>query len=71
MEKSSIMKCFRCSGPMAREMFFDTSERYWGWKCMLCGEIIDPVILNNRNAMLMGRGISPTRERPHATKAHL
>jgi hypothetical protein len=32
-------------------------EEYWGWKCLMCGEIIDPVILKNRYLMSIGQEI--------------
>jgi len=53
---------------MIREMFRDMCERHWGWKCMICGEIIDPVILENRQAMMMARGGVQGRYQP--AKAH-
>jgi hypothetical protein len=41
-------KCSRCGGLMTLQKFYSLSEVFWGWKCLLCGEIIDPVILENR-----------------------
>ncbi len=45
--------CPRCSGSMARESFLDLRDDtgafcFDGWRCMVCGEIIDPLILANR-----------------------
>ena len=42
------MKCHRCSGMMVHEKFYG-NEPFWGWKCIHCGEVFDPVILENRN----------------------
>jgi hypothetical protein len=42
------MKCHRCSGMMVHEKFYG-GEPFWGWKCINCGEVFDPVILENRN----------------------
>jgi hypothetical protein len=42
------MKCYRCSGMMVYEKFYG-NEPFWGWKCLHCGEVFDPVILENRN----------------------
>jgi hypothetical protein len=46
------MRCPRCKGIMAQQKFYGLGEFFWGWKCMCCGEIIDPVILENRDESL-------------------
>jgi len=51
------MPCPRCGGVMSREQFISreggsTAQPYEGWRCLSCGEVIDPLILLNR----MGRG---------------
>jgi len=33
---------------MAYEQFFGNQEHFWGWRCIFCGEIVDDVILENR-----------------------
>jgi hypothetical protein len=33
---------------MVNEQFVGDQERFWGWRCILCGEIVDDVILENR-----------------------
>ncbi len=43
------MKCHRCGGVMVFEKFYSTSEDFLGWRCVICGEIVDQVILENRN----------------------
>ena len=42
------MKCPRCSGHMIFEKFYGFQEQYFGWRCIICGEILDQVILENR-----------------------
>jgi len=42
------MKCDRCGRAMAYEQFFGDQEHFWGWRCIFCGEIVDDVILENR-----------------------
>lgn len=46
------MDCPRCHGTMVVDHFVDllTSSEIWmpGWRCLMCGEVIDPLILKNR-----------------------
>ena len=47
------MDCPRCKGVMTQEVFEDLLDDtgnlcFKGWRCLLCGEILDPVIANNR-----------------------
>lgn len=46
------MECMRCHGLMVVDRFVDleASEQaeFTGWRCVLCGSIIDPVITANR-----------------------
>ena len=47
------MRCPRCKGMMVKERFQDiqddTGQIYFhGWRCLVCGEILDPVIVTNR-----------------------
>jgi hypothetical protein len=58
MDKLLLRKCPRCSGTIAYDKFYGSHEQFWGWKCLICGEIIDPVILANRQLMRSGRRIS-------------
>jgi hypothetical protein len=51
IEKSGFhpyAKCSRCGAPMTLQKFYSLTEVFWGWRCLLCGEIVDPVILENR-----------------------
>lgn len=40
--------CQRCGGRMFFEKFYDVSSIFYGWHCVMCGEILDPVILLHR-----------------------
>jgi uncharacterized Zn finger protein len=47
------MECPRCSGEMAYEVFQDMQDdtgniSFYGWRCIICGEILDSVIVSNR-----------------------
>ncbi len=47
------MDCARCDGLMVQDYFYDVQESFgetWaqGWRCISCGEIIDPVIQSHR-----------------------
>jgi hypothetical protein len=44
------MKCHRCGSVMVYEKFYGPEEHFLRWRCVLCGEIIDQVILGNREA---------------------
>jgi hypothetical protein len=48
------MRCHRCKGIMSYEKFYGAHENFWGWRCLCCGDIIDPIILENRG--LIGTG---------------
>lgn len=47
------MECPRCSGWMSAESFDDFRDdtgnfKFQGWRCFVCGDIVDPIILENR-----------------------
>jgi len=44
------MKCNHCGSVMVREIFHGHDEPFWGWRCIKCGEILDEMILENRQA---------------------
>ena len=44
------MKCHRCGSVMVCERFYGLGENFLGWGCVQCGEILDEVILENRQA---------------------
>lgn len=47
-KEKEVMKCLRCGGRMLFEKFYDVSSVFFGWHCVICGEILDPVILLHR-----------------------
>lgn len=63
MEKWLRTKCRRCGGALIYDKFYGTCEQFWGWRCLICGEIVDPVILENRRLMRAGQGINLPRDR--------
>ena len=46
--KQEAVRCLRCGGRMIFEKFFDVNNAFFGWHCVICGEILDPVILLHR-----------------------
>jgi len=48
------MKCHRYGSVMVYERFYGLGGNFLGWRCVSCGEIIDEVILENRQTG-MGR----------------
>ena len=45
------MHCSRCTGLMIRDDLQDETglDRFVAWRCLICGEVLDPVILENRS----------------------
>lgn len=43
-----VMKCQRCNSWMEIERFYGPNYSFFAWHCLLCGDILDPVILLNR-----------------------
>ncbi len=39
---------------MAYEQFYGGNEYFWGWRCIFCGEIVDDVVLENRQWLKKG-----------------
>lgn len=52
--KEKAFTCQRCKGWMGFEKFYGPSDSFFGWRCVLCGNILDPVIFLNR--LLRKRG---------------
>ena len=63
MDRLLLTKCLRCRGAMTYDKFYGSHGEFWGWKCLICGEIVDPVILNNRQSMVAGQEINIRREK--------
>jgi hypothetical protein len=47
-KRKNGMRCQRCGGRMIFEKFYDVNSVFFGWHCVICGEILDPVILLHR-----------------------
>ncbi len=47
-KEKDITRCQRCGGKMIFEKFYDVNNVFFGWHCVICGEILDPVILLHR-----------------------
>lgn len=45
-EEARVDRCHRCNGLMVRERVFEIGS--FDWRCVSCGERIDPVILAHR-----------------------
>jgi uncharacterized Zn finger protein len=57
MPKEETVTCPRCEGFMVQDDFFEVLEserRLVIWRCLLCGEVVDPVIVANRQHQLAG-----------------
>ncbi len=47
-ERKIAMNCRRCGGRMIFEKFYDINSVFFGWHCVICGDILDAVILLHR-----------------------
>ena len=51
------MTCHRCEGLMVQDDYFqmvETDRRLPARRCVLCGDVVDPVIEANRRQQLAG-----------------
>ncbi len=48
------LRCHRCGSIMIYEKYYGFEEQFWGWRCIWCGNIIDQIILENRDSMAVG-----------------
>ncbi len=63
----TIDRCHRCGGFMVREEVREVNMV--GWRCVMCGEHIDPLILEHRRKMSTPEGARRLMEK--AGKADL
>jgi hypothetical protein len=56
MDKVPHAKCPRCGGAMIYDKFYGHYEQFWGWKCLICGDIVDQIIMKNRQATKARQG---------------
>jgi hypothetical protein len=68
MKKSPYLRCSCCGGNMVYESFFGLNEQFTGLKCIICGDVIDPVILQNREQMKRGQRMNLLEEGRVAAK---
>jgi len=64
------MKCYRCGGMMIHEKVYSEADQLRIWRCVLCGEYIDPVILENRQYQKTIRENSRRKKAGHMGKEH-
>ncbi|MDP3598516.1 MAG: hypothetical protein Q8S75_16145 [Nitrospirota bacterium] len=62
------MCCHRCNGLMLRDSFVDLRDdtgrlTFEGWRCLNCGEVVDPVVLTHRIDAPAGPDQGRTRDR--------
>ena len=48
VENTSSLACQRCGGILVGEHCMDIGNRFWGMRCIQCGDVIDETILRNR-----------------------
>jgi uncharacterized protein (DUF983 family) len=48
MNNVKRVRCPRCNGAMVFERFQDMLDLFYAWRCVNCGEIVDPVVERNR-----------------------
>jgi len=39
---------------MIQEEFFDTDGPFHSWRCLICGEVVDQTIIENRDRQIRG-----------------
>ena len=64
------MTCTRCQGCMAKDHFLDlmeSAESMWltGWRCLNCGNVLDPVMERNRLGLGMAVVVPTARVPGH------
>ena len=57
------IKCQRCKGWMAFEKNYGLNGVFFAWHCVICGDIIDPVILLHRISQNADITIPETEEK--------
>ena len=65
------MKCVRCGGIMVHEKIYSKAEMLAIWRCVLCGEYVDSVILENRQYQKTIRENNRKKKKEHESQAAL
>jgi ribosomal protein L37AE/L43A len=47
-KRKNEISCQRCNGRMAFEKFYGENGSFFGWHCVMCGDILDLLILLHR-----------------------
>jgi len=47
-KKKNEIRCQRCNGRMTFEKFYGENDAFFGWHCLMCGDILDGMILLHR-----------------------
>jgi hypothetical protein len=47
-KQENEIRCQRCNGRMTFEKFYGENDVFFGWHCVMCGDILDGVILLHR-----------------------
>ncbi len=60
-----MMTCCRCQGLMVEDHLLDLEDTYgglWirGWRCLCCGDVVDPVISRHRVMQQNARALGTT-----------
>jgi uncharacterized Zn finger protein len=48
LAKEETMQCVRCAGTNVPEIIVEGGARFIAMRCVHCGDVIDPIILMNR-----------------------
>ena len=53
------MQCPRCRGLLVLDTFYDLLDdtghlRFSGWRCVCCGNVVDPLIVRNQRVGMKG-----------------
>jgi len=62
------MRCYRCKGWMVLDQFMDLRDdtgrlNCEGWRCLNCGEMLDPVVLCHRVSHIRQVPLNPLKSR--------
>jgi len=57
------MECPKCNGLMYTESILDFDRVSHLWKCINCGALIDPIILENRRASIALLAVSQEKQK--------
>ena len=66
-----LSTCTRCGGMMIYEKTYYGTEHFWVWKCVYCGDYIDPVIIENRQSQQLNRENTVSPQNPHIGRRRL